>query len=531
MDASLQCQFDHLVIREGAIFAYGWCVRGEDEVSDAVLEVDCEGGRLERVRVVTGLPREDVALTLPNSAAARFSGFMVVGGWAPRRAVAANIRFTFKSGHVEVVPVEIPRGSSDALVRRAGATYRIRRALSHVLSGQWGSLATRAREFRRRNTVQPHAELGELSGLIAGARLLLVIDHSMGGGANLYRDDVLSKWTEDRGTAILLTFNVPSLMYRLEVHRPERPAVTADVPHLQQVESVLGAASLVQVLLNCAVSMPSPGRVLELVQSLVTRTGARLSVALHDYFCVCPSPFLLDYRGQFCGVPSLERCESCLPAHDDGYATLAEERSVPAWRQRWGALLHSADEVRCFSTSSARILARAYPDLGARVSVVPHEVAPLRRVRLTSHGTGRIVIGVVGAISSHKGAEVVVELAKAIEASRRDIRIVVIGRLEGACPASVVTQTGPYEREQLPELVERWGIGMVLMPSICPETFSFVSHEVVLMGIPLMTLDLGAQAEVARGYRLGHVARDSSGAALMVEIEEFVARLRGNPVP
>ena len=122
MDASLKCQFDHLVIREGAIFAYGWCVRGEDEVSDAVLEVDCDGGRRERVRVVTGRPREDVALTLPNSAAARFSGFMVFGGWAPRRAVAANIRFTFKSGHVEVVPVEIPRGSSDALVRRAGAT-------------------------------------------------------------------------------------------------------------------------------------------------------------------------------------------------------------------------------------------------------------------------------------------------------------------------------------------------------------------------------------------------------------------------
>lgn len=529
MNASLTCQFDHLVIRGGVIFGYGWCVRGTDEISDAVLEVDCGGSRTERIRVATGRPREDVALTLPGNPAARFSGFMVFGAWAPRQATAARIRFAFKSGHAEAVPLELPADGSPALVRRAGALYRVRRIASHVLSGQWRSLAARAHDFRRRHVPEPRADLGEISKLLARARTMLVIDHSMGGGANLYRDRVTSRWLSEGGTALVLTFHVPSLMFRLELLQPGRTPVVADIASVAEMEGILGTASLAQVLLNCAVSMPGPGRVIGLVESLAARTGATLVVAIHDYYCICPSPFLLDYRGDFCGVPGPERCQSCLPVHDDGYVTLAAERSMAAWRERWGTLLHRAHEVRCFSSSSAQILARAYPDLGARVSVVPHEVAPLRTVRLTSQGSGRIVVGVVGTISAHKGAEVVVGLANAIEANRKDIRIVVIGRLEDSCPSPVVTQTGPYERERLPELIERWGIQIVLMPSICPETFSFVSHEVVSMGVPLITLDLGAQGDVARSYPLGHVARDSSGASLMAEIEKLSARLRGAP--
>ena len=115
----------------------------------------------------------------------------------------------------------------------------------------------------------------------------------------------------------------------------------------------------------------------------------------------------------------------------------------------------------------------------------------------------------------------VADLARAIVAAGALVRIVVIGQVDAACPADVVLQTGGYRREQLPELVARHAIDLVLLPSICPETFSFVAHETLAMGLPLVSLDLGAPADLARSHPLGYVAATADGPGLLAEILGF----------
>ena len=75
-------------------------------------------------------------------------------------------------------------------------------------------------------------------------------------------------------------------------------------------------------------------------------------------------------------------------------------------------------------------------------------------------------------------------------------------------------QTGPYHQEDLPDLVEKTGVNIVLFPSTFPETFSYVMHEIMQMELPVVAFDRGAQGESARTYRFGIIAKDMSSAGI-----------------
>ena len=85
-------------------------------------------------------------------------------------------------------------------------------------------------------------------------------------------------------------------------------------------------------------------------------------------------------------------------------------------------------------------------------------------------------------------------------------RIVVVGELDPnyrlAEPHRVL---GRYVRSDISELARQNGIGLWLIPSVCPETFSFTTREALATGLPVLTFDLGAQAEAVRGAPNGMV--------------------------
>jgi glycosyltransferase involved in cell wall biosynthesis len=54
-----------------------------------------------------------------------------------------------------------------------------------------------------------------------------------------------------------------------------------------------------------------------------------------------------------------------------------------------------------------------------------------------------------------------------------------------------------------------------MLPSIWPETFSFVAEELMSMQVPLCCFDLGAPAERVREYGLGRVIRETDAEAAL----------------
>jgi hypothetical protein len=85
-----------------------------------------------------------------------------------------------------------------------------------------------------------------------------------------------------------------------------------------------------------------------------------------------------------------------------------------------------------------------------------------------------------------------------------------------------VVETGPYERNALADLLTTHKIHVVLMLSIWPETFSYVTHELIKLRVPLLSYDIGAQGDAIRQYPFGiTIPLASDGFALLDHIHAF----------
>ena len=517
---TLMCQIDHIALHPYGLFGYGWALDKAGTISHATLELKYADGRIESVDVSTGRVREEVAIVFPHHAQAGQSGFMLMAGWSGVPPENADLVFQLTDGRV--VRNDLHTAISQAAPRAgvAESRYLLRRAWGYVRQGKLTQLVQKAIRYGRSNPRLGEPDDPSVSQRLKGKHCRLVIDHSMGGGANLFRERLVKQWVEAGDTVVLLSFKVASMEPFIEVRDVAGSFASALQP-LESLIALLKPAKSVKLFFNCAVSFPNPALIQQLVLNVKARYKSELIVAMHDYFLVCPSNFLLDSTGVYCGVPSISQCESCLPYHGDGFVSLTGERSITNWRGVWGDLFNAADEIRCFSDSTRRLLGRAYPEVAARATLIPHEVPPLRTVRNSRAEEPVLTIGVIGSISHHKGAGVVADLAKAIAASGAGVRIVVVGSVDAWCPPEVVTQTGPYKQDDLPKIVEKHKINIALLPSICPETFSFVAHEIISMNLPMICLDLGAQADIVRSQPSGHVSARQDGPGLLEEIIAF----------
>ncbi|MBD8090449.1 glycosyltransferase [Pseudomonas fluorescens] len=517
---TLICQMDHFVRHPYGLFGFGWALDHEHTIFQAHLCMGFADGRVERVAVSLGRAREDVAAAFPNNDRAANSGFMVIAGWGAEDPVKVELVFEMAAGAVGRHELVLSAPDATPNTEVAENIYLAKRAWAYLRRGNFKTLIRKCLRYRGRNPALLSQDEVALAARLKNRPCRLLIDHSMGGGANLFRERVAADWRAAGDTVILLSFRVSSMQTFVEI-RDRSGSYSCKLANLDSLAELLVRANLKEVFFNCAVSFPQPQSVRAFMLALKQRTKTNLVVAIHEYFLVCPSHFLLDDKGQYCGIPSVSRCNECLSNHPDGFVSLAGERSIERWREMWGELLRAADEIRCFSTSSRTLLERAYPGLGARAKLSPHYVEPLREVSLPKQPQKYLTIGVIGAISHHKGAGVLEGLAEAIRQADAPVRIVVIGNVDAPCPADVVKETGPYAQDDLPKIVEKHGISIAFLPSICPETFSFVAHEILSMKLPLICLDLGAQADLVRSLDTGYIAKRQDGPGLLEDILAF----------
>jgi glycosyltransferase involved in cell wall biosynthesis len=162
--------------------------------------------------------------------------------------------------------------------------------------------------------------------------------------------------------------------------------------------------------------------------------------------------------------------------------------------------------------------------------VVPHRVDFVpARLPVLDH-SAPLVIGVIGQISEQKGALVVQELLARIDRDHPDVRVVVIGEIEIPIKSPRLHVTGTYRREDLVELIEANRINLAFFPSICPETFSYVTEEMIRLELPIVAFDLGAPGERLRGYGKGRVCSEVSAESALSTLLGFHEELAAKEV-
>jgi glycosyltransferase involved in cell wall biosynthesis/SAM-dependent methyltransferase len=253
-----------------------------------------------------------------------------------------------------------------------------------------------------------------------------------------------------------------------------------------------------------------------------------LFITLHDYFSVCESYTLIDYRDRFCGVPSAEYCGACAKSLFNGtFNDIARRRSD------FQSLFDRADLIISPSKTAVEIHARAF-DLPEHKLVIINHPYPTRQAiaisnsnKSNAHGEiqypvdkgTKLRIAFVGYRAPQKGSSLQNQI---ISALRDDpVSFVFIGA-EGTDQANVKF-TGHYSLGEATEIIKFEKPDVALFTSPWPETFSYTLSETWAAGVPVVVPPIGALMERVKSFGGGIVTANISTAAFIKVIRQLIA--------
>ena len=335
----------------------------------------------------------------------------------------------------------------------------------------------------------------------------LVLSHGLGGGSELFLNDLKTLFHED--AFAFLSFSADKFLLKWR----ELAFLIPGTP--SYFKALLETLAPDLLFINHLAEAPD---FFALAQN-IREAKAKKIFFLHDYFPLCPVYPLVREDGVFCGLPREDaQCRRCLKGDLTARGVTARVprvKSLDKWRALWRELLKEAVVVAP-AKAPAQIFKRVFPE--KEVVVIPHYVRPLEGYRPPSPDPETpLTVAVLGGLNLYKGAEVVYRLAERIRRKGLPLRLVLFGYTyrEQSRKSPELVITGPYRREDLPRLCKAHQPQVALIPSLWPETFSYTLSEALSLGLPALVFDLGAQAERVR----------KSGAGLILPLGDEEALL------
>lgn len=307
------------------------------------------------------------------------------------------------------------------------------------------------------------------------------LGHAMGGGAeDALRRELATEVTEN-GCAVVIRVGT-SQTWVIELHGASG-VIAGATDSWPIIKDLLAGLTRRKIIYSCGVGTHDPLALPQRLLGIISNGQYEFEMRMHDYFPLCPDHTLLGEQEIFAGVPkraSLEGNQIC----------------TAGWQSRWGELVAEASKITCFSDTARELVVAAYPHAADITVVAPHDLlCTPPRADLSKGQT----IGILGDISREKGAEVISRLSRSKACRALGLKFVLIGCFDPTIARPKRTKMhGPYAREDITQLAQRYKIGCWFIPSVWPETFSFTTHEALATGLPVACFDLGGQAEAVR---------------------------------
>lgn len=347
--------------------------------------------------------------------------------------------------------------------------------------------------------------------------IAVYFDHNVGGGAGSYLEKRIENSIFNGESIILIRYDMNRKVYLFN-YKYKDYNVSYSFANLDDILDVLNQVQIKDIFINELATYKKIYDTLEKICNFKIKKNINMTIFIHDFLSVCPTINLLDAKGCYCNLPDIKQCEKCLP--NNQFNTYLHYESMDKWRSKWGYFLNKCDNVIVFSKNSKILLQNTY-DFINNITVIPHSVdyiVPLeRKVKLTN----KLNIGLLGVLSYHKGSEIITQMLEIIEKLNLDINIVLIGSAVDKINHKNFKQTGKYTTDMIPKLVSENDIDLFFISSIWPETFSYTTQEIINMNLPVVSFDLGAQAEKVKKYNKGLILNDFNPESALNEIIDF----------
>ncbi|MFT7098324.1 MAG: glycosyltransferase involved in cell wall biosynthesis [Rickettsiales bacterium] len=335
----------------------------------------------------------------------------------------------------------------------------------------------------------------------------LYFTHEWGGGVEFYLQNRIKIL---RGNAVILVIRYQKEKRRFLLELTFKNVFTSCYfDKLHDILSFLEGIKIDKIYLNQISFFPELKEIFSSVYKV--RNGEinfhkpKVTMLVHDFYSICINGNLLKNDTSCCEV--LSDCECSLKSGDN----------FKNWKE---FLINGIDDAICFSKSSAEIMQNFHPEISKKIISSTHQVPFLRKVNITS--SSQVVrMAVIGFINQIKGCDLISQMAELILEEKINAKIFVVGKFKGRSNAAIKV-LGKYNRDDLPEIMEKNQIDIVFIPSICPETFSYTTHEAMMMGLNVACFNLGAQAEYVGKYDKGLIVSRMEAKIALDEIINFI---------
>jgi glycosyltransferase involved in cell wall biosynthesis len=423
--------------------------------------------------------------------------------------------------------------AADVFVRHAGAVSfaahkrrELRRSL-FKLNQRHPHYRELVRRFRDEDPLRPYRQRLDLARLLSirQQQAFLMISHNAGGGTEKHVRDLTERLAREGVTAYRLS---PDPEHAAQLRLWHENMV--DCPNLvfdldQDYDALL--AALQQLGINHVHIhhlLGFPQRMLALLERLRTDMQSSCDVTLHDYYLACPSINLIFESGIFEGEPTQNQCEAWARRHP----TAAGRTPLWLWRHQHGRLLRDARRVIAPSADTAERIQRFFPQVDLFVQPHPEGGFTGPSLYLPHSANTPISIALIGRMSDHKGAKLLVQMAQDIKQRGLPIHFHLFGETERAAilkRTGCVTLHGAYKEEELYDLLKGARCHAALFPSVWPETYSFTLSIALAVRLFPICFDLGALSERLRRANWGLIlpqvlmrdARSINDRLLMLE--------------
>ena len=345
--------------------------------------------------------------------------------------------------------------------------------------------------------------------------LTFVFSHGLGGGAEKFLKDKISNG-DIKPSSLIMVYPVPdNYGYYMEIDR-NGTVKRYYYPFVRTLMNCIKRAVNSRIIVNDLYSYVGVYSILDSLVRIKLENNARLSMYLHDYYCICDNVHLYDRSDKrYCGLNKCDKCDNT-------------DTDIFKWSREWYRFLKQCDCIVAFSEDTRERVLSIYD--GLVIDVQPHKPEQLRKAEHNSTDKKTIKIGILGALSDLKGAGIIEEMVSSIEEKKINLEILLIGYsgefISKEINKNHYSEYGEYDRKQLPEIVEKEGVDAIFIPSVVPETFSYTTREAIMMEMPLFCFDLGAQAEQVKKYVKGTVIKEiSADCALQTIYEQMIRKV------
>ena len=237
------------------------------------------------------------------------------------------------------------------------------------------------------------------------------------------------------------------------------------------------------VIVSSLCSYSNPVRFLKFIE--LDFLNAHKKYLVHDFHSVCPSVNLIENKF-FCSL----NCANC-----------SKYKFIKKWQTEWNHFFEVVDEIVVFSNSSKEIIKTVYGSIkDEKIKVIPHSMDYCNFEKIeTNNGKNIAIIGNCSNIA--KGKYVIKNLIPYIK-KERNRKLYIIGKTPFFFHrnSEFIYYNGAYRLAELRDILIEFAIGAIVFPSVWPETFSYAISAFMQLGLPIVTVDMGAQGEKLRRY-------------------------------